>query len=156
MMVYIKNTLRVRTQRSADLDVERYRHILERLLQHEGYADWDLSVWLTNDATIRRYNKTYRDVDKPTDVLSFSPHAHLKPGKRIVVRDADEKNLGDLIISIPYVQRFCMREGCAFEERMTLLLVHGFCHLLGYDHATEKQYAQMSANEHQLIAFLGA
>ena len=146
-MIYIKSRLH------ASLPLERYKKILERLCEYEGYAGWDISLWCTTDKMIRRFNKTFRGVDTATDILSFSLRDGIKPGQRVKQID-DVRELGDLIISIHYVQRFCAKEDVAFDERMTVLLVHGFCHLLGYDHCTEEEYEHMAVKEQVLVKAL--
>ncbi len=119
-----------------------------------NYDDFDLGIWLTTDQTIRHYNKEYRHKDKPTDILSFPYHPELKPGERITVKSDDDKNLGDLIISLQYVVKDAPNWGHSFTERMDILLAHGIAHVLGYDHETEAEYAVMQRVEKKLLAAL--
>ena len=102
------------------------------------YADFDLGIWLTSNKMIRKYNKQYRDKDKPTDVLSFPYHHELKAGEQIKVKTEEDKNLGDLIIAPEYVMHDLPKWETTFEKHLQRLLVHGICHLLGYDHIKDE------------------
>jgi len=117
---------------------------IQKILDAAGCSDFDIGVWLTTNKTIRAYNKKYRKKDKPTDILSFPYHTNLKPGQKIVVKEQDDKNLGDIIISLEY----------ATKDDLPVLLVHGVAHLLGYDHQTEKEYKVMQKKEQQFLAVL--
>lgn len=126
----------------------------KKILEFIGYPDFDLGILLTTNKTIHAYNLQYRGKDKPTDILSFSNYPNLKPGQRIKVRNEDEKNLGDLIISLNYVANDAKKYGQTFEQRMQVLLVHGICHLLGYDHEKDKDYKAMQAQENLILKHL--
>lgn len=120
------------------------RRAIQKILDVAGYPDFDIGVWLTTNKTIRVYNKKYRKQDKPTDVLSFPYHDKLKPGQKIVVKSPEDKNLGDILISLEYIKK----------DDLYRILVHGVAHLLGYDHQTEKAYKIMQKKEQQLLAAL--
>jgi probable rRNA maturation factor len=118
------------------------------------YEDYDLGIWLTTNKTIRYYNKTYRHKDKATDILSFSYHPSLQAGERIKPKNEEDKNLGDLIISVEYVARVAREMKVDLYKRMQLLLVHGICHLLGYDHERDEDYKIMHRKELALLKHL--
>lgn len=139
-MIYIKNT-----QRGVLVNIEQLRADVECLLQYLGFADYDLSVWVTTDQTIRRFNKQFRNKDTATDILSFGGLAFV---------DQDDPNLGDLVISAPFVVRMLPELGCSFDARMRVLLVHGITHLLGYDHETEEEWREMQQKEKELLGVL--
>lgn len=145
-MITIKNT-----QRKITVNTKKLKTQAAYLLKLLGYEDFDLGIWLTTNKTIQEYNRTYRNKDKPTDILSFTHHPTLKAGEKIVVREPDDKNLGDLIISLEYVQHDASRWHMTFEERMPVLLVHGICHLLGYDHEHDADYKIMHKKEQTLL-----
>lgn len=145
-MITIKNT-----QRTIAIDAEKVKAQLEQILAILGYADFDLGLWITSNATIRRFNREFRHKDKPTDILSFPYHPELKAGKRIKARSDEDKNLGDLIISAAYVVKDAPRYNMNFEERLCVLLVHGVCHLLGYDHMTDQDWRRMRAKEAYIL-----
>jgi len=123
----------------------------QKILNLLDYGNFDLGILLTDNKTMQKYNQEYRDKDKPTDILSFSYYPLLKPGERIKPTTEEDKNLGDLIISLEYVQIDAPKWGQTFEERMRILLVHGICHLLGYKHETDEKYNVMKAQEDYLL-----
>ena len=113
------------TQRKITIDTTKFKQDTQKLLDLLDYPDFDLGIWLTTDRTIREYNRNYRNKDKATDILSFSFHPKLQAGKRITVKTADDKNLGDLIISLEYVKRDADRLEVPFKNHLRRLLVHG-------------------------------
>lgn len=145
-MIFIKHT-----QRTIKMDLKQVEKDAQKILDLLGYSDFDLGIWLTTNASIRAYNKRYRDKDKPTDILSFPNHPELKPGQRIKVVTEDDKNVGDIIISLEYVKKDAVKLGTTFEKRMKRLLVHGICHLLGYDHIQDDDYKVMYKKEMALL-----
>ena len=145
-MILIKNK-----QRKIKVDTEQLQLDAERILTFLKYQDYDLGIVLTSNATMQKYNRDYRHKDKATDILSFPFYPKLKPGERIKPTSDDEKNLGDLIIAPQYVQKDAPNWKQNFDERMRVLLVHGICHLLGYDHETEEEYVVMHRKEKALL-----
>ena len=75
----------------------------------------------------------------------------LQAGDRIEPQSDEQKNLGDLIISAEYVQHTVEEYETTFDARMRVLLVHGICHLLGYDHQTDEEFAEMQRMETFLL-----
>lgn len=145
-MITIKNKTR-----KIPLDQKWLENQAKQVLDILGYSDFDLGILLTTNATIRTFNKQYRGKDIPTDILSFAFHPGLKAGKRIKIRSNDEKNLGDLIISLEYIYKDPKKMGFTFTRRMQILLVHGICHLLGYDHEKDEDYRVMQAQERDIL-----
>ncbi len=144
-MIAIKNT-----QRSITVSTSRLKTHARKMLTALGYGDFDLGIWLTTNETIRKYNKDYRKKDKATDILSFAYHK-LKPGEKITPQTPEDENLGDLIISLAYVQKDAQNWGQTFTQRLDVLLAHGIAHLLGYDHDTEAEFQQMLPVEKRLL-----
>jgi len=138
-----------------DFNAPALKKDAQKLLELLGYGDFSLSILLTNNEIIQEYNKIYREKDMPTDVLSFAFHAELKPGEKIEVCCDDEKELGDLVISLEYVEKDAQNWNETLEERMQTLLVHGICHLLGYDHELDEDYVIMNKEEKRLLSQLG-
>ena len=81
-------------QRRIPIDKKALHDTIQGILAILDYTDFDIGILLTNNKTIRFYNRTYRQKDKPTDILSFSYHPNLKPGKRIRAATEEDKNLG--------------------------------------------------------------
>lgn len=136
------------------LDIESYKINAQKALDTLGYGDFDLGILLTTNATIKKYNAQFRGKDKATDVLSF-PYHHIPAGTKIKVANDDDKNLGDMIISIEYVQAAAKKLGTTFEKRMNRMLIHSLCHLLGYDHIADDEFSIMIKKEKSLAKKIG-
>jgi probable rRNA maturation factor len=117
------------------------------LLAQRDLADAELSVVLTDDLTIQGLNRDYRAVDAPTDVLSFAQ----REGENA---DPSDPLLGDVIISLDTAQRQAEAHGHSLAAEVRILLVHGFLHLLGFDHETGMQRTEMAAEEAAALAAL--
>lgn len=141
-MINLKNS-----QRRIKIDEEFVKIVSQQILEILDYKDFDLGIWITNNKTIREYNKNYRNKDKPTDILSFSNYPNLKAGERIKAYCDDDKNLGDLIISAEYVLKDAEKFQVTLSERIVTLLIHGVCHLLGYDHIEDNDFRKMRQKE---------
>lgn len=107
----------------------------------------ELSLVFTDDAAIRELNNDWRDKDKPTNVLSF-PAFPIRPGQ------APGPMLGDIVIARETVMREAEDEEKSFDHHLTHLIVHGFLHLLGYDHETEVEAEEMEQLERKILARL--
>ena len=107
----------------------------------------ELSLVFTDDAAIRELNNDWRDKDKPTNVLSF-PAFQLKPGQK------PGPMLGDIVIARETVVREAEDEEKPFDHHLKHLIVHGFLHLLGYDHLTEAEAEEMEQLERKILARL--
>ncbi len=142
------------TQRSIPFAAKTFQKKAQFILDQLKYSDFDLGIWLTTNKTIQKYNKDFRQIDKPTDVLSFPYHINLKAGQKIKVLTPEDKNLGDMIISVPYVFENKKELKGDFDSRMDRMLVHGICHLLGYDHIEDSDYKKMISLENKLIKSL--
>ena len=138
-------------QRKIAVSLDVMRKQVAAMLSVLRYDDFDIGILLTTDESIRRYNRDFRHKDKPTDILSFPFYPDLKPGERIKPLSQDEKNLGDIIISVAYVQRKSPEWNRTFEEHLTALLAHGIAHLLNYDHQTDEEFKVMQRVEKKLL-----
>lgn len=143
-------------QRKIPVDLNLLKRDAQHLLELLGYENFDLGALITTDQAIRKLNKEYRNKDKATDVLSFAYHPELQAGKRIRVRTSDDANLGDLVIGAAYVARQAQELEVPLAQRMRILLVHGVCHLLGYDHIEDHDWRRMRAKEAYLLKQLAA
>jgi probable rRNA maturation factor len=113
-------------------------------------GDAELAVMLTDDSGIRTLNSNWRGIDKPTNVLSFpalQPTAPSRPG------DAP-RMLGDIAIAYETMRREADDEQKPFDHHLSHLAVHGFLHLIGYDHETEAEAEAMEALEQAILAQL--
>ena len=148
-MITIQNT-----QRTIVYNTRKLRRDVAIILKYLGYETFDIGIRLTTNKTIRFYNREYRKKDKATDILSFAYHPHIQAGEIIIAHTPEDRNLGDLIISMQYVKKAAHELGVSLEERMQVLIVHGICHLLGYDHEQDADYEVMHAKEKELLAQL--
>lgn len=119
----------------------------------------EIDVSITNDKTIQRINREMREVDRPTDVLSF-PSFDLAPGELPGTEDADPATdlvpLGDMVISLERVRAQAKEYGHSNRRELGYLVVHSVLHLLGYDHLDEgPQKARMREREEAIMAELG-
>ncbi|MBP7854351.1 rRNA maturation RNase YbeY [Candidatus Babeliales bacterium] len=147
-MIIVKNKVKTISFSSSS-----FKQKAEKILQYLKYSDFDLTILLVSDSVMKKYNKKFRNIDKTTDVLSFPYYTDTVAGKRVKVMD-DEQILGDILISLPYVQENRHNLPGDFEQRMNRMLVHGICHLLGYDHQTDADYKKMIRLENKLIKMI--
>jgi probable rRNA maturation factor len=132
--------------------VDAYKIELAALatLQHEaGDAIPDLSIVVEDDAHLRTLNKEFLDIDAPTDVLSF-PSGEEDPDP-----DTGRVYLGDVIISCPRAEEQASAAGHPLIAELSLLVVHGVLHLLGYDHGEPEEKEQMWAAQAATLRDLG-
>jgi len=130
------------------------RSVLKKCFEVEKINPTSLyvCVTLTTPENIRKINKKYRDIDKPTDVLSF-PMFEKKELEKLC--NLKEKYiLGDIIISIPKVKQQAIEYEHSFEREFAYMLVHGFYHLRGYDHLEEEDKKQMREKEEYILSKL--
>jgi len=134
----------INKQRKIKVDTKKVKSNIQKILDFLGYSDFDIGIMFTTNQTIKKYNKKYRDKDKPTDILSFPYHTNLKPGQKIKIKNPEDKNLGDIIISLEQIE----------ADHLNRILVHGIAHLLGHDHKTEKQHKTMTQFERKLLGVI--
>jgi len=128
-----------------------------RLLKAAGFGKCELSLTLTSDENIRMLNREYRKKDRATDVLSFSQieERGSSPPDPLAIQNNPGMPLGDVVISIDTALAQARTYGVSPHERLRTLLIHGFLHLLGYDHERSPVEARkMSARERQLAAIM--
>ena len=136
------------------------RRVIRTALAAEGVGfPCEIDVLLTNDAGIHQINREMRQVDRPTDVLSF-PEFELTPGELPTTEDADPGTglvpLGDMVLSTERVAAQAKEYGHSNRRELAYLVVHSVLHLLGYDHLDEgAQKAQMREREEAIMAALG-
>jgi probable rRNA maturation factor len=114
-------------------------------------GDAELAVMLTDDPGIRTLNNNWRGIDKPTNVLSFpalQTEGARKPG------DAP-RMLGDVAIAYETTRREADAEGKPFEHHLSHLAIHGFLHLIGYDHENDADADEMESLETEILQQLG-
>lgn len=118
--------------------------IEEKLYEKNLYVN----VVLTNPSNIRKMNKEYRNIDKETDVLSFPMFEKEELQER---KNLNEDILGDIVISIDRVSKQAEEYGHSFERELAYMAVHGFYHLMGYDHINENDKKEMRQKEENIL-----
>lgn len=107
-------------------------------------TDGEVSILLTDDKAIRALNRDWRGIDKATNVLSFPAPA--------ATPSAPSKMLGDIVMAYETLAQECDRENRGFLHHLAHLTVHGFLHLIGYDHQTDTQADAMEGLESKIMA----
>lgn len=131
-------------------------NVIEQCFKNEKMDQLNLyvSVTLTVPDEIHKINLKYRKVDRETDVLSF-PMFEKEEIENIMKNDYKfEDCLGDIVISIPKVEEQAEEYGHSFERELAYMCVHGFYHLMGYDHMVESDKKVMRAKEDEVLNIL--
>ena len=143
-----------------DANCALIRRTIRTALAAEGLtAPCEVDVLLTDDDGIHEINRELRQVDRPTDVLSF-PEFELTPGQLPGPEDAEPGTglipLGDMVLSMERVAAQAREYGHSKRRELSYLVTHSVLHLLGYDHLDEgPMKAQMRAREEAIMALLG-
>ena len=116
-----------------------------------GCENSELSITLTDDKNIHALNKKYRNIDRPTDVLSFAFRESEEPE----ILNAEVEILGDIIISLERAKIQAEEFGHSYLREIIFLEVHGLLHLLGYDHIEEDERAEMEGEQKFIMEKLG-
>ena len=141
-----------------NLKKEEYEKIIKRVLEQcfkeEKLLNSKLyiTITLTNPENIKEINKQYRNIERATDVLSFPMFEKDELEQKI--KDNDFKYpdvLGDIIISIEKVEEQAKEYEHSFERELSYMLVHGFYHLMGYDHIEEEDKKRMRPKEEKIL-----
>lgn len=152
MKVYIKNQ-----QSLIKVNRQQIRADLSRMLESLGLYKAELSILLSDDLTMKRLNLQYRNIDKPTDVLSF-PQMQAG-GKEPPAGSQGFKIpcliLGDIVVNLQRADAQAEEHGLTFREELRWLLIHGLLHLAGYYHEENRyQAARMRKKEMELLHIL--
>ena len=130
------------------MDIRLIEEAALNSLRHQSAGEGaDLSVVITNDEELRSLNRQFRDVDAPTDVLSF-PADFIDP-------ENENTYLGDVIISFPRAADQAAARDHAVMAELQLLVVHGILHLLGHDHAECDEKTRMWTAQKEILGWLG-
>lgn len=108
----------------------------------------ELAILLTDDSAIRTLNRDWRKLDAPTNVLSF-------PAKQVRARRGTPRQLGDIVIAYQTTAHEATTERRRFDHHLVHLAIHGFLHLLGYDHESDRDAKKMERLEVDILARLG-
>lgn len=120
------------------VDKKSVRLTTEKFAKFFKIRNKELSIAFVKDEEIKKMNKIYRGMNKPTDVLSFG-----------TLKDAD--GYAEIIISFPKAEKQAKATGWKVGDEIKKLLIHALLHLIGYDHVTEKQAREMEGLEEKLF-----
>ncbi len=144
--------LQIAPEFSGRVAAERLTEAARITLADEGRHQVEICVVLTSDEEVKELNRTYRGLDEPTDVLSFSVQEG--QGSFVVGDPKAGVYLGDIVIAYPYARRQAVTQGHDIDMELNLLVIHGVLHLLGYDHTEAEEEVRMWDRQRQLLSLL--
>ena len=136
---------------------ETIKKVIEKCFKEEKIEKTKLivTITLTVPENIRQINKQYRKIDKETDVLSFPMFEKEELENKIANKEFQTEDiLGDIIISIEQVKKQAEEYEHSFERELSYMVVHGFYHLMGYDHIKEEDKEEMRKKEDKILTEL--
>ena len=129
-----------------NIDCTDLENMIGKIMNHLGCQNTEVSILLTRDKDIRLLNKKFRNIDQPTDVLSFPQNQDEDPPI------PGEKILGDIAVSLDTAKTQANEHGLVLKEEIVLLLIHGILHLLGYEDSSKKDKEEMTKKEDIYLA----
>ena len=123
-------------------DVEK---VIDIAIKHQKLDNLEFNIIIVDNTYIHELNKTYRGIDRPTDVISFA----LEDNKDFV--SIDHRVLGDIYISIDKAREQAIEYGHSLKREICFLSVHGFLHLLGYDHMEKEDEKVMFSLQEEIL-----
>lgn len=150
------------TEVKFDFDYEALAgRVVDFALEHENFPyECEVNLTLTDNAGIREINREYRQIDSPTDVLSFPMLSYEKAGDFSHLEedyddnfnpDTGEIMLGDIIISVDKVFEQAGNYGHSIQREFAFLILHSMLHLFGYDHMTPEEAAVMEGKQSAIL-----
>jgi probable rRNA maturation factor len=135
--------------------IEKLHAILQKAGESENITSGEVALSFVNDEEIRQLNKGYREIDRPTDVLSFA----MREGEHGMPEQESfpefPEMLGDIIISAPRAREQSEEYGHSMDREIGFLFVHGFLHLIGYDHHDESSEKLMFSKQESILEDAG-
>lgn len=125
-----------------------FTDLLQTAAEMEELDEGVVSLIFVGDEEIRQLNREYRGKDRPTDVLSFPMYER---DEEFIVGEDEPLLLGDIVISVPRAKEQSIEYGHSFEREMGFLLVHGFLHLMGFDHDTDATEQEMQRKQEEVL-----
>jgi len=151
----VKLVIRVDRDFQGRVDKRWLRRLVNESLGVQGVEPQvELSLLVTDDATVRELNKTYRGKNKTTDVLSFALEADRRGNAAagFVMPPGEIVYLGEVIVSYPKAAEQAVERKHPVEDELALLVVHGVLHLLGYDHDKPVREREMRSMERKVLS----
>ena len=141
------NELEIFNQTDEEIsELETVKYVLNYAIKKENLENVIFNVIIVDNNYIHELNKNYRHIDRETDVITFA----LEDEKDMVIPD-DERVLGDIYISIDKARSQAKEYGHSLLRELSFLAVHGFYHLLGYDHMTKEEEEVMFSKQEEVL-----
>ena len=134
------------TSEKLDAEIKELKELLENICRDEKLDNVVFNIIIIDNAKIKEINRTYRGIDRETDVISFA----LEDDKTFNFEDV--RILGDIYISIDKVRSQSEEYGHSFKRELSFLAVHGLLHLLGYDHMTKEDEEVMFKKQEEVLS----
>lgn len=131
-------------------ELDTVKKVLESAMEKEHLENTSFNVIVVDNNYIHELNKTYRNIDRETDVITFA----LEDEETIIIPE-EERILGDIYISIDKAKSQAKEYGHSLLRELSFLAVHGFYHLLGYDHETEEEEKIMFQKQEEVLESYG-
>ena len=131
--------MKVNFHNQTNLKIRRYKRIIRKALKKEKCSS-SMEVIFLDDEQIKEMNKTYRNINEVTDVLSFPND------------DLETDSLGDIFISVPRALRQAKQYGHSDKRELAFLAVHGYLHLIGFDHETKQEEEIMFKTQQEILS----
>lgn len=131
--------------------IKLLKEIISYTAQEENVPrEAEVSITFVNNKEIQELNRNYRQKDQPTDVISFALQDPIEGEPHIIGEDLP-LILGDIVISVDKIREQAEKYNHSFERELCFLAVHGFLHLLGYDHMTEEEEKSMFQKQERIL-----
>ncbi|MDZ5712206.1 rRNA maturation RNase YbeY [Jeotgalibacillus haloalkalitolerans] len=143
------------TELLSEKDSKLISDLLSFAAKEEGIDEAECSISFVTNEQIRVINKDYRGKDKPTDVISFALEEMTEEEMAVMPAADMPRMLGDIIISVEKAKEQAEDYGHSFSRELGFLALHGFLHLLGYDHMTEQDEAAMFGRQDEILKGFG-
>ncbi|HOZ55445.1 MAG TPA: rRNA maturation RNase YbeY [Clostridia bacterium] len=129
------------------------RKVIDKCFREEKLNNVNIyvNIIFTDLLKIKEINKEFRNIDKETDVLSFPMFEKNELENLTIFKKGPEEVLGDIIIAIPQVEKQAIEYDHSFERELSYMIVHGFYHLMGYDHIIENDKLIMRQKEENIL-----
>ncbi len=131
------------------LELKKIEEFIKFVIEKESLQNCSFSIIITDNTFIHKLNKEYRNVDRPTDVISFA----LEDNKDFI--SGDIRLLGDIYISIDKAKEQAIEYGHSLLRELSFLSIHGLLHLLGYDHMKKEDEEVMFKKQEDLLNEFG-
>ena len=132
------------------VELEEVEKVLYKAMEKEGLENTSFNLIIVDNEYIHELNKTYRNIDRETDVITFA----LEVEDSLVI-GTDERILGDIYISIDKARSQAEEYGHGLLRELAFLAVHGFYHLLGYDHMSQEEEEIMFKKQEEVLLEYG-